>query len=46
MAKARYDGWLIVAAEQDPAKAPPLTYVRKGFTHLHAAAGQAGFRIG
>ena len=32
-------------AEQDPAKAPPLAYARKGFSHLRAAAEQAGFRI-
>ncbi|HTU52899.1 MAG TPA: myo-inosose-2 dehydratase [Acetobacteraceae bacterium] len=46
VAKAGYAGWLIVEAEQDPAKAPPLAYARKGFAHLRAAAEQAGFRIG
>jgi inosose dehydratase len=45
-AKVGYAGWLIVEAEQDPAKAPPLAYARKGFSHLRAAAEQAGFRIG
>ena len=46
VAKAGYAGWLIVEAEQDPAKAPPLAYARKGFSHLRAAAEQVGFRIG
>ncbi len=40
-----YDGWLVVEAEQDPAKAHPLTYARAGFHHLHAAAQQAGFVV-
>ncbi len=46
VAKAGYAGWLIVEAEQDPATAPPLAYARKGFSHLRAAAEQAGLRIG
>jgi len=46
VAKAGYAGWLIVEAEQDPAKAHPLTYARKGFSHLRAAAERVGFRIG
>jgi inosose dehydratase len=45
VAKAGYAGWLIVEAEQDPAKAHPLTYARKGFSHLHAVAEQVGFRV-
>jgi len=31
---AGYSGWLVVEAEQDPAKAHPLTYARMGFAHL------------
>ena len=30
-----YSGWLVVEAEQDPAKADPLTYARMGYEHLH-----------
>jgi len=45
LAKAGYTGWLIVEAEQDPAKAHPLTYARNGYAHLKAAAEQVGFRI-
>ena len=34
---ANYRGWLVVEAEQDPAKAPPLVYARRGFAYLSAA---------
>ena len=33
-----YAGWLVVEAEQDPAKAHPLTYARLGFDNLKRAA--------
>jgi inosose dehydratase len=39
---AEYHGWLVVEAEQDPAKAPPLAYARLGFAHLSAAVARAG----
>ena len=42
---ARYSGWLVVEAEQDPAKAHPLTYARMGFDHLQRAAAHAGFDL-
>lgn len=29
-----YDGWVVVEAEQDPAKAHPLTYAKLGFANL------------
>lgn len=45
VAEAGYAGWLIVEAEQDPAKAHPLTYARKGHDAVRAAAEAAGFRI-
>jgi inosose dehydratase len=40
---ADYRGWLVVEAEQDPAKAPPLVYARRGFAHLRAAVRDAGW---
>ncbi len=43
VAEAGYDGWLVVEAEQDPAKAHPLTYARMGFDNLAALARGAGF---
>ncbi len=39
---ARYRGWLVVEAEQDPAKAHPLTYARMGYDYLHGAARRIG----
>ncbi len=36
-----YAGWLVVEAEQDPAKALPLTYARMGRQGLMRAAGSA-----
>lgn len=37
-----YRGWLVVEAEQDPAKAHPLTYARMGFENLSRRVGEAG----
>jgi inosose dehydratase len=45
LAEAGYSGWMICEAEQDPAKAHPLTYAKKGYAHLMASAEKAGFKI-
>jgi inosose dehydratase len=37
-----YAGWVVVEAEQDPEKAHPLTYAKKGFAHLTAVLKAAG----
>ena len=37
-----YRGWLVVEAEQDPAKADPLVYARLGAANLRLLAQQAG----
>ncbi len=37
-----YDGWIIVEAEQDPEKANPLVYARKGMASLKSALTTAG----
>ncbi len=29
-----YDGWIVVEAEQDPAKAPPFAYSKLGYDHI------------
>jgi inosose dehydratase len=42
---AGYEGWLVVEAEQDPRKAHPLTYAKKGFDYLSATARAAGFNV-
>ncbi|WP_137126103.1 myo-inosose-2 dehydratase [Roseomonas sp. HF4] len=41
LAQAGYGGWLVVEAEQDPARAHPLTYARMGHHHLAAVARDA-----
>jgi inosose dehydratase len=41
IAAAGYDGWLVVEAEQDPAKAHPLTYARMGHDNLCRLAAEA-----
>jgi len=45
LARRGYEGWLVVEAEQDPAKAPPLHYATMGFRNLRAAALKAGFEV-
>ncbi len=45
LAQAGYQGWLIVEAEQDPAKAHPLTYARRGYESLKATAEKATFAV-
>jgi inosose dehydratase len=45
LAERGYDGWLVVEAEQDPAKAHPLTYARLGFDNLARLALRAGFAL-
>jgi myo-inosose-2 dehydratase len=37
-----YSGWIVVEAEQDPQKAHPLTYARKGMAHLKQSLKHAG----
>lgn len=38
-----YRGWVVVEAEQDPEKANPLVYAKKGFDHLTQVLGETGF---
>jgi inosose dehydratase len=38
----RYSGWLVVEAEQDPAKAHPLTYATKGYQYLTQTVAKVG----
>lgn len=40
-----YEGWLVVEAEQDPAKAHPLTYATMGHDNLTRMARRAGFNV-
>ncbi len=40
-----YEGWLVVEAEQDPAKANPFEYAKIGFNYLSKTARECGFEI-
>ncbi|WP_170559428.1 myo-inosose-2 dehydratase [Ruegeria atlantica] len=40
-----YDGWIVVEAEQDPAKAPPYEYSKKGYEHILDVCGRAGLEV-
>ena len=40
-----YSGWLVVEAEQDPKKANPLEYAKKGFSYLLKTAKDCGLLV-
>lgn len=40
-----YDGWIVVEAEQDPAKAPPYEYSEKGYHHILQVCAAAGLGV-
>ena len=45
LAASGYQGWLVVEAEQDLRKSPPLEYARLGYNNLWRLAEAAGFTI-
>jgi inosose dehydratase len=45
LADIGYSGWVVVEAEQDPVKAPPLKYVKMGRDHLTRLLTAAGLAI-
>ena len=45
MKEKNYKGWLVVEAEQDPAKANPFEYAKIGYRYLSNAAKDCGFAI-
>ncbi len=40
-----YQGWIVVEAEQDPAKAPPYAYSKLGYEHLREICTRSGLEI-
>jgi inosose dehydratase len=40
-----YAGWVVVEAEQDPAKAHPLTYAKLGYRNLRGYLADAGLLV-
>jgi inosose dehydratase len=45
LADVGYSGWVIIEAEQDPAKAPPRQYAQTGLSTLDRAVRAAGLQI-
>lgn len=40
-----YNGWIVVEAEQDPAKAPPFEYSKLGYNHIREICARSGLTI-
>ena len=40
-----YDKWLVIEAEQDPKKANPFEYSKKGYQYLKKVAHKIGYQI-
>ena len=40
-----FKGWIVVEAEQDPAKAHPLTYVTMGYKNIQSYCEKFGIEI-
>ena len=45
LAAENYAGWIVVEAEQDPAKAPPYEYSKLGYDHILKVCAAAGLEI-
>jgi inosose dehydratase len=45
LARHGYEGWLVVEAEQDLRRSPPLHYARLGYSNLRRMAEDAGFAV-
>ena len=43
--ESNYKDWLIIEAEQDPKKANPLEYAKKGYNYLHEVIKNNGYSI-
>lgn len=41
-----YHGWIVVEAEQDPAKAPPFEYSKIGYDHIVEICNTSGLVVG
>ncbi|MCV6591856.1 MAG: myo-inosose-2 dehydratase [Silicimonas sp.] len=45
LAAMNYEGWIVVEAEQDPAKAPPYEYSKLGFDHIKTICARSGLNV-
>ncbi len=45
LARMSYSGWIVVEAEQDPAKAAPYDYSKRGYEHIVAVCRRSGLTV-
>tara|TARA_R110000751_G_scaffold95381_8_gene186523 strand:+ start:3216 stop:4157 length:942 start_codon:yes stop_codon:yes gene_type:complete len=45
LAKMQYKGWIVVEAEQDPAKADPYVYSKTGYDHIIDLCANSGMAV-
>ena len=45
LAAMGYEGWIVVEAEQDPAKADPYDYSKLGYEHIRGCCEASGLRV-
>lgn len=45
LSRQGYAGWIVVEAEQDPAKAPPYEYAKMGYEHIVKICQSSGLAI-
>jgi inosose dehydratase len=45
LSRAKYSGWLVVEAEQDPSRAIPIVYAKLGYRNLREIASNAGLDV-
>jgi len=43
--ESNYKEWLIIEAEQDPKKANPLEYAKKGYNYLYEVIKNNGYSV-
>jgi inosose dehydratase len=41
----KYSDWLVIEAEQDPAKANPFEYAKIGYNYLSSILSEIGYEI-
>ena len=45
LSKIGFEGWFVVEAEQDPERAPPFEYARKGYVEIRNCLARAGYSL-
>ncbi len=45
LTELKYQGWIIIESEQDPEKANPFAYAKKGFSYMVQELQKKGFKV-